>query len=370
MFSSFVERCLQTSPIGAVLVLLLAPLAPLHAASTLTSYAIVHDDGTLTIRKRRVRLHGIHIPSTPRSCSRVMRPARCGSRAANALDFKIQGFVECRPLYRHRDRSISAVCYNDGQDLGAYLIDRREVSNREYAEFVEAGGYQREEYWHHAFRDGDATLSFADAMGRFVDATGRAGPAGWRLSDYPDGAGELPVTGVSWYEAAAYARWVGMRLPGSAEWTKAGAWPVSTDGSRPNQRKYPWGDAMDRTQANLWGSGFEGTCSVYDFDHGASVGGIYQLIGNVWEWTADWYGRYGSDAPTDGIKVLRGGAMDAFAAASRAGYRYRLHPSYTSYNICSICYHVSRMKGTICSSNSLNNYSFLFIIRISWIPFE
>ena len=124
MFSSLIERCLRASPIGVALVLMLAPIAPLDAASTLSSYAIVHDDGTLTIRKRRIRLHGIYIPDTPRSCSRVMRPVRCGSRAANALDFKIHGFVECRPLYRHRDRSISAVCYNGGHDLGAYLIDR------------------------------------------------------------------------------------------------------------------------------------------------------------------------------------------------------------------------------------------------------
>ena len=124
MFSSFIERCFRASPIGAALVLLLAPIAPLHAASTLTSYATVHDDATLTIRKRRIRLHGIHIPRTSRTCSRFMRPARCGSRAANALDFKIHGFVECRPLYRYRDRSISAVCYNGGHDLGAYLIDR------------------------------------------------------------------------------------------------------------------------------------------------------------------------------------------------------------------------------------------------------
>ena len=124
MIRSLVEKLARPLLIGAAAGVVAFPLAPVHAASTLTSYAIVHDDGTMTVRKRRIRLHGIHIPRTPRSCRRFTMPTRCGSRAANALDFKIHGFVECRPIYRYRDRSISAVCYNDGEDLGAYLIDR------------------------------------------------------------------------------------------------------------------------------------------------------------------------------------------------------------------------------------------------------
>ncbi len=102
--------------------------------------------------------------------------------------------------------------------IGPYLIDRHEVTNRAYEEFVKAGGYEREEFWKHPFRDGEQTVSFAEAMARFRDLTGRPGPAGWRVGSFPDGEAELPVTGVSWYEAAAYAEFAGKSLPTIYHW--------------------------------------------------------------------------------------------------------------------------------------------------------
>ena len=118
----------QAARIAVLTALLGVALAPDVAAaklpSRIVSYAHVEDDGTLRIRNRRIRLYGIYIPPTSRICRTTIRPVRCAPRAANALDFKIQGFVECRPVYRHRDRSLTARCYNDGEDLGAYLIDR------------------------------------------------------------------------------------------------------------------------------------------------------------------------------------------------------------------------------------------------------
>jgi formylglycine-generating enzyme required for sulfatase activity/dienelactone hydrolase len=103
-------------------------------------------------------------------------------------------------------------------ELGPYLIGRHEVSNRQYAEFVEAGGYEREEFWKHPFRDGDTELEFAEAMEQFRDLTGRPGPAGWRVGSFADGEGDLPVGGISWYEAAAYAEFVGASLPSIYHW--------------------------------------------------------------------------------------------------------------------------------------------------------
>lgn len=102
------------------------------AAAGFESYAIVQDDGTLAVAGRTVRLHGVHLLPTSRVCRTAIRPARCGSEAVLALRFRIQGFVRCRPVRRHRDRTIEAVCYVDGQgsifapdeDLGAYLLKK------------------------------------------------------------------------------------------------------------------------------------------------------------------------------------------------------------------------------------------------------
>lgn len=99
-----------------------------------------------------------------------------------------------------------------------FLIDRTEVSNREFARFVLAGGYVKPEYWKTAFRDGDKTLSFEAAMQRFRDATGRNGPANWKLGSPPPGEDEMPVRGISWYEASAYAAFAGKELPGLYHW--------------------------------------------------------------------------------------------------------------------------------------------------------
>lgn len=106
---------------GALILLSLTVPAP-AAAREFSSYAFVNDDASLRIRRQHVRLFGIHVPDTERNCRAILRPARCASRAALALDFKIQGFVRCTERARHRDRSITAKCYNDDEDLSAYLI--------------------------------------------------------------------------------------------------------------------------------------------------------------------------------------------------------------------------------------------------------
>jgi formylglycine-generating enzyme required for sulfatase activity len=102
--------------------------------------------------------------------------------------------------------------------LAPYSIDRTEVTNREYARFVQAGGYAREEFWKHPFRDGSKALGFNEAMTRFKDLTGRAGPAHWKLGSFPEGEGELPVRGISWHEASAYAAYAGKELPTIYHW--------------------------------------------------------------------------------------------------------------------------------------------------------
>ncbi len=105
--------------------------------------------------------------------------------------------------------------------LGDYLIDRTEVTNRQFKRFVDAGGYRRRELWKEPFVHAGRTLGWEQAMALFHDRTGRPGPATWELGDYPEGQGDHPVTGVSWYEAAAYAAFVGEELPSTYQWTHA-----------------------------------------------------------------------------------------------------------------------------------------------------
>lgn len=233
-------------------------------------------------------------------------------RALQALDDSM-ALVPEGDVLLHNWRAESGE-YEDGEPSGervvrveALYIDRHPVTNAEYAEFVAAGGYEQMSLW-----DPEIWPGVLD----FVDQSGEPGPRHWQNGSYPRGLADHPVVGVSWYEAAAFARWVGKRLPTDPEWVKAGGWPVSVRGTKPLQRKYPWGDTMNRRFANLWGSGRNGTASVGDYPEGVSVGGVYQLIGNVWEWTHSNFGAWDVAARrlelTGPMKSIRGGAFDTY----------------------------------------------------------
>ena len=113
-----------------------------------------------------------------------------------------------------------------------FFIDRLEVTNREFKKFVAAGGYQRKELWE-PFRTTDGVeRPWAEVVRAFVDKTGRAGPATWLAGDIPTGKEDFPVGGISWYEARAYARFVGKELPSIHQWRRAaqigaGSWIVT-----------------------------------------------------------------------------------------------------------------------------------------------
>jgi gamma-glutamyl hercynylcysteine S-oxide synthase len=186
-------------------------------------------------------------------------------------------------------------------------LDRYPVTNRQYQAFVDAGGYEQMAIWEPAVWP---------AVLDFVDTTGRPGPRYWVDGRCPVGKENHPVVGVCWYEAAAFARWVGRRLPTDAEWVKAAAWPVNISTTTCVQRKYPWGNTMERQRANLWGSGAGETVPVDQFASGVSVGGVYQLIGNVWEWTTDdflWIAALADERTNQPLlKTIRGGAFDTY----------------------------------------------------------
>ena len=105
--------------------------------------------------------------------------------------------------------------------VDGFLIDRHEVTNEEYKRFVDAGGYQKRSFWKQPLvRDG-RVVAWEDAIALFHDTTGRPGPATWEVGDYPRGQEKYPVAGVSWFEAAAYAEFVGKSLPTAYHWTLA-----------------------------------------------------------------------------------------------------------------------------------------------------
>jgi formylglycine-generating enzyme required for sulfatase activity len=162
--------------------------------------------------------------------------------------------------------------------VDAFEIDIFEVTNAQFAQFVEETGYQ-------------------------TNAEKSNDPSPWSAY-FQDGKESYPVIKVSWNDAKAYCEWAGKRLPTEAEWEKAAR---GTD-----ERIYPWGDDWDVAKVNSKESGFRGPVMVGSFPEGSSPYGIKDMAGNVWEWTGDWYQGYpqttfNSNYFGETYKVLRGG---------------------------------------------------------------
>lgn len=191
-------------------------------------------------------------------------------------------------------------------DVEDCFIDRFAVTNEQFQRFVDDGGYENPEFW---------CAESLEARSQFLDTTGHYGPRFWRNGQYAKGEAEHPVVGVCWFEAQAYARWAGRRLPSGPEWVKAACSPTAPVAVASQQRKYPWGEAVSPSQANLWQSGVGHAVSVTDYS-GDSSHEICQMIGNVWEWVDDdfvkWTGKTGWDANAEQLKSIRGGAFDTY----------------------------------------------------------
>jgi iron(II)-dependent oxidoreductase len=207
-------------------------------------------------------------------------------------------------------------------DLPAFWIDRWPVTNAEYQAFMADGGYRRPELWD------PAGWAFASEehleAPKFWSPGGSRNRFGWTEAIAPDEA----VQHVSWYEADAYARWRGKRLPTEQEWEKAARWAPGSGGPR----TFPWGEtAPDPQRSNLGGRHFR-PAPAGAYPDGAAACGAEQLLGDVWEWTASDFEAYPgfSSFPYPeysevffgpAYKVLRGGSWATHPSAIRTTFR-------------------------------------------------
>ena len=149
-------------------------------------------------------------------------------------------------------------------ELGDFWLDRYEVTNRQYKEFVDQGGYLSPAHWKEPFVKDGRVVGWEEAMAVFRDSTGRPGPATWELGTYRDGQADHPVGGVSWFEAAAYARFASKELPTVHHWMRAAGESFFAD--------------------ILLLSNFGGSSAPVGSHRGVSPFGAYDMAGNVKEW--------------------------------------------------------------------------------------
>jgi gamma-glutamyl hercynylcysteine S-oxide synthase len=207
--------------------------------------------------------------------------------------------------------------------LPAFWIDTAPVTNGAYVDFVEAGGYSDRRHW-------------SDEGWAWRAESGAEHPQFWlrdgdwtrvRFGHRERLPADEPVQHVCWFEADAYARWAGKRLPTEAEWEKAATWhPVE------GKRRYPWGDEVPGPgHANLGQRRFRPSAAG-SFPDGTSPWGCRQMLGEVWEWTSSDFLPYPGFTPFpyreysevffgDEYKVLRGGSWATHPLVARATFR-------------------------------------------------
>ena len=263
-----------------------------------TVSGVVTRAGTLTITPRPIRID---------------LPLRRASAVPAGMVFVPGGDYRLISWSRPTDRR---------ERLDDFFIDKYQVSNREYKEFINAGGYVKREFWTRPFVKDGRTVAWTEAIRALVDRTGLPGPRTWSNQSFADGKADYPVADITWYEAAAYAAFRGKQLPTIFQWEKAarnGYSPGAGVASMPWGAFYP-GDPL-RDRANF-GSGPLPTTSA---EFGMSAFGVYNTAGNVAEWT--------SNDSSDGFLATGGawgdptysfaqfGGRPGFFASEKLGFR-------------------------------------------------
>lgn len=214
-------------------------------------------------------------------------------------------------------------------EVAAFRLDKLLTTNGDYLRFIEEQGYARSDWWTPegwAWREKEAI-----EHPLYWNKT----PDGWRIKTMFDDRGELPlnhpVTGVSFYEAEAFARFTGKRLPTEFEWEKAASLK-SPDSSTSYKSRFAWGDDAPSLKHCNFGGKLWGTSAVGAFPRGATSTGVLDMTGNVWEWTSSSFAPYPNFAAFpypeysqewfDGDhRVLRGGSWATRPSLLRNTFR-------------------------------------------------
>jgi hypothetical protein len=201
-----------------------------------------------------------------------------------------------------------------GAAIPAFLVDRYEVTNAQFLKFVSAGGYRDQTPWPETLVVNGRPTPWVSAMTAFVDRSGLPGPRLWSGGTYPEGKGDHPVVGVSWYEATAYGRWVGKDLPSRQQWWRAAQ--GETGGA------FPWGNDVKTTdlRANF---GLVGTRPVGSYPLGVSTFGCFDMAGNVREWLRD-------TAPDAAHRTVVGGSWEDPAYMFEPSHAEAFDPAFAS----------------------------------------
>ena len=214
--------------------------------------------------------------------------------------------------------------------LNAYYIDKYEVTNSKFYKFIKDGGYEKRDLW-------------TDDGWNWKEKNSITAPNWWNNGESSNYKGSIhypenPITGISWYEADAYARWAGKSLPTEAQWEKAAR------GDKPGYI-YPWGDEDPNcTYANFCIEKhdfcFGSTAPVGSYKEGVSPHGLYDMSGNVWEWCKDWHNPdFYANSPYENPectkpgtrKIMRGGAWLNEKSFINSTFRQKAKPELRNY---------------------------------------
>lgn len=256
----------------------------------------------------------------------VLPPGRPGVAGTSVLvpggPFVLGVDAESEPFSLDNERPAHVV------DVPAFRIGRVPVTNGEWQQFVDDGGYTQSRWW--SERGWQYRLSAGLSAPQFWSSDGRTRVRFGYLEDLP---ADEPVQHVTYFEAEAYAAWAGARLPTEAEWEKACAWDPGTN----SRRRYPWGaQPPSAAHANLGAVALR-PAPVGAYPAGVSHYGVEQMLGDVWEWTSSplrpWpgfvpmiYDRYSQPFFDGDYRVLRGGSWAVEPAILRPSFRNWDHP--------------------------------------------